>query len=397
MSDREPTPLPVLPFTEPGKRQLMRQVVQFSRALHAAGLPVNPAGLIDLGRCLRFVDIGNRADFHAAARATLVSSQADIPVFEDIFDAFWSAPGGIHEPRRERKKPEEGPQSSEDPEPAGQMLQQAEENEPDSEREGGEETVAWSTAEALAHKDFRHMSDQEMEQARRLIASLIELLARKTSRRMSPSHRRGDLDLRRMLRVNALRGSDGTEFRFRRKRIKRTRLLLLCDVSGSMERYSRFLIQFIYALRQQLAHIDVAVFSTRMTVITDLLRWQSVERSLQDVSERASDWGGGTDIGSCLRSFNDHFSADMHRSHSVAIILSDGWDRGDADVMREEMQRLNQQVHRVLWLNPLLGHDEYQPLCQGMRTALPFIDDFLPAHNLASLADLLQHLRTVWH
>lgn len=388
--------IPVSPLVEPGQRHLLHQVVQFSRLLHTAGLSVHPAGLVDLCRCLQYVDIRNRPDFHAAARATLVSSQADITAFEAAFAEFWAVPG-MHR-RQQRDTPEDSQEDpSGQPEPrGGQMLSLAESE--GAEREPGQEDdqVAWSASEVLLKKDFREMSDQELEAARRVLAELVALLANTASRRTVATRRRGELDLRRMLRRNALRAGDGMEFRFRKRQIKRTRLMLLCDVSGSMERYSRFLIQFIYALRQQLARIDVAVFSTRLTEITDLLRWQSVDRSLREVAEHARDWGGGTDIGRSLQAFNDRFAAGMRRTHTVAVILSDGWDRGDSARMRDEMQRLNQRVQRLIWLNPLLGNDEYQPLCQGMRTALPFIDDFLPAHNLESLAGLVRHLRSLW-
>lgn len=389
-------PVLLSPLTAPGQRHLLHQVLRFSRSLHEAGLAINPASLIDLGRCLDYIDIRNRADFHAAARATLVSAQADLPLFDKAFEAFWAVPDATERPVRERMDEAGEDQADEQGPTGGLTLERAGIGEGQPAGEPGDDPLAWSAHEVLVRKNFKHMSEQELDEARRLIAGLIALLASTASRRITASRKRSELDLRRMLRRNALRAGDGIEFRYRRRRIKRTRLLLLCDVSGSMERYSRFLIQFIYALRQQLARIDVAVFSTRMTVITHLLRWRSVERSLQEVAAEVRDWGGGTDIGSSLRAFNDRFSSGMHRTHSVAIVLSDGWDRGDAARMREEMQRLHQRVRRLLWLNPLLGHADYQPLCQGMRTAMPFIDDFLPGHNLESLAGLLRHLRTIW-
>lgn len=391
MSDLEFLP----PLRQPGQRHLLHQVVQFSRSLHAAGLPVHPAGLIDFGECLRYVDIGNREEFRAAAEATLVSGKDDMPVFDQVFESFWVRLGEQERELRDREEPPGESSGGRQP-PTGRALMLAESGEADPEGEREDEELAWSTAEALVQKDFKDMSETELERARRLLAELIALLARTPGRRTAPSPRRGELDLRRMLRRNALRGGDVIEFRYRRKRVERTRLLLLCDVSGSMERYSRFLIQFIYALRQRLARIEVAVFSTQMTVITDLLERQSVDRSLRQVAERASDWGSGTDIGRSLQAFNDRFEPGMHHSHTVAVLLSDGWDRGDASLMRAEMQRLHSRVHRLLWLNPLLGHDAYQPLCQGMRTALPFIDDFLPAHNLESLAGLVRRLRKIW-
>jgi uncharacterized protein len=199
-----------------------------------------------------------------------------------------------------------------------------------------------------------------------------------------------------MLRHNAFFAQDELRLLYRKKKIKKIKLMLLCDVSGSMERYSRFLIQFIYAMRQQLASLDVAVFSTRMTVISDFLHRQNVQQSLREISANVRDWGGGTNIGNSLREFNKRFARDAIAAHTVVIILSDGWDRGDATVMREEMQQLHRRVHKLVWLNPLLGDAHYQPLCRGIQTALPFIDHFLPAHNLESFAQLIRLLRTAW-
>ena len=182
----------------------------------------------------------------------------------------------------------------------------------------------------------------------------------------------------------------------KRRRIKKTKLMLLCDVSGSMDCYSRFLIRFIYALKREIRDVEVGVFSTRMTAISRLLKTKGIEESLVEVADTVHDWAGGTDIGGCLREFNDQFARDMLHSRTVMIIVSDGWDRGDPDLMRQEMARLRKRVHKLMWLNPLLGTPGYQPLCLGMKTALPYLDYFLPAHNLESLIQLARTLRSVW-
>lgn len=391
----QPTPL-LPPLTEPGQRHLLHQLVQFSRSLHAAGLAVDSSRLINVCRCMPFIDLRNPLDFYAATRTTMVSAQEDIPVFDRIFTEFWQPHGSRAKTTRDRAETPDEEESGRKPGAKAPRLTRSPTDEDGQEPDSSEAQTSYSPHEILMKKDFRLMSEEELEQARRLVSELIAILAMHASRRRTISQKRSDLDLRRMLRRNALRALDGMEFRYRKKRIKRTRLLLLCDVSGSMERYSRFLIQFIYAMRQQLARIDVAVFSTRLTVITDFLGWRSVEQSLRDVSAHVQDWGGGTDIGGCLQQFNDRFAAEMLQSHTVAIILSDGWDQGDASRLREEMQLLHQRAHRVLWLNPLLGNADYQPLCKGIRTAMPFIDQFLPAHNLESFAELLRHLRAAW-
>jgi uncharacterized protein with von Willebrand factor type A (vWA) domain len=212
-----------------------------------------------------------------------------------------------------------------------------------------------------------------------------------------PVQKRGvEIDFRRTWRRNALYGRDGVALARRRRRIKKTKLMLLCDVSGSMDCYSQFLIQFIYALKREIRDVEVGVFSTRMTPISRLLKNKSVEESLQEVADTVHDWAGGTDIGGCLREFNDRFAREMLKAKTVMIIVSDGWDRGDADLMRREMERLRRRVHKLMWLNPLLGSPGYQPLCLGMKTALPYLDHFMAAHNLESLVQLAKTLRSVW-
>ena len=385
------------PITQPGQRHLLNQIVRFSQSLHSAGVPVNSANLIDLCRCMSFIDISNRQDFHATARATLISSQRDIAVFDQAFSQFWVQPGELDDEQQDSLEEPGARESNEE-----QKIQEqrtdfaAHEAEQEQQEEPGEALPAYSPDEVLMKKDFALMPDQEIEQVRRLVVALIAIMANYQSRRREASQKGRELNLRKMLRQNAFYAQDEMKLLYRKKKIKKIKLMLLCDVSGSMERYSRFLIQFIYAMRQQLASLDVAVFSTRMTVISDFLHRQSVEQSLREISANVHDWGGGTNIGSSLREFNRRFARDAIAAHTVVIILSDGWDRGDATLMREEMQQLHRRVHKLLWLNPLLGDANYQPLCKGIQTALPFIDHFLPAHNLESFAQLIRLLRTAW-
>jgi uncharacterized protein with von Willebrand factor type A (vWA) domain len=202
------------------------------------------------------------------------------------------------------------------------------------------------------------------------------------------------IDFRRSFRSNLQQGFSGLELKYRKPKIKKIKLMLLCDISGSMERYSRFLLDFIYALQHQLPAIEAAVFATHMTPITPYLKQPELHASLAEVANHARGWGGGTNIGQALAEFNRHYGREMLHSKTVMIILSDGWDRGDASAMREQIADLRRRVDRLIWLNPLLGSADYQPLCRGIETALPYLDHFLPAHNLASLANVAELLRT---
>lgn len=373
---------------------MLGRVVGFSRALHTAGVEVNAGNLIDLCDSFQYISLHNRSDFYAAARATLVSRYDDLETFDEVFRAFWARP----------ILPDDMTLTDTDAGGDPDLDVQADVNEvvdtadlqEEAEGEGESEEVGYSPDEALMGKDLAAMSDREIEQARKVIHEIVNIIANRRSRRRVPENRGAELDFRRTWRRNALYGSDGVELMMKRRRIKKTRLMLLCDVSGSMDCYSRFLIRFIYALKREIRDVEVGVFSTRMTAISRLLKTKGIEESLVEVADTVHDWAGGTDIGGCLREFNDQFARDMLHSRTVMIIVSDGWDRGDPDLMRQEMARLRKRVHKLMWLNPLLGTPGYQPLCLGMKTALPYLDYFLPAHNLESLIQLARTLRSVW-
>ncbi|MDJ0928285.1 MAG: VWA domain-containing protein [Gammaproteobacteria bacterium] len=365
---------------------LFRNVMGFMGALRKAGLPADPAGAIELCEGLRFIDIGSPADFQATARTTLMFRKEDLARFDVVFREYW-----LQQKRPFNRLAENDETEIEGPEPQPEQDDNiGDDDGPDKE----ERRASYSADEIIARKDLATLTDAEIERARRLIRQFVAAFATLRSRRHQRSRRGQLLDFRRMLRRTAVQGSDATEFYYRRRKIRRTRLMLLCDVSGSMERYSRFLLEFIYGLRRELPDTEVAVFATRMTVITDLLEARSVARSLREVARRAGDWGSGTDIGGCLRDFNDRYARDMLTTDTVVVLLSDGWDRGDAQLMRDEIEHLRRRAHRIIWLNPLLGNSDYEPLTRGMRTALPHLDHFLPAHNLESLARLAQTLRT---
>jgi uncharacterized protein with von Willebrand factor type A (vWA) domain len=365
---------------------LFRNVLGFMDALRANGLPADPAGAIDLCSGLREIDLANPADFQAAARTTLMHRKEDLARFDDVFREYWLG----------QRRPRNRLSEDEDSEVQGPDAQQApdEQEEEDSGPEKDDRQATYGTEQILRRKDLALLTDADIERARQLIRQFVAEFATLRSRRRRASRRGRVMDFRRMLRRSAVRDSEMTELFFRERQIRKSRLMLLCDVSGSMERYSRFLLEFIYALRRELPDTEVAVFATRMTVITDLLAARSIAQSLREVARRAGDWGSGTDIGGCLRDFNDRYARDMLTSDTVVVLLSDGWDRGDAQLMRDEIAHLRRRASKIIWLNPLLGNIDYEPLTRGMVTALPHLDHFLPAHNLESLARFAKTLRT---
>ncbi len=376
-----------------GAHSVLEHVVGFSRSLHEAGVAVSTRSVIDLCQCFQHVDIARRDDFHAAARATLICRREDIPRFDAAFASYWESPRRIL--IRPRRKGEDGRDEAAQ-RAAGARLMLAASDEAGRSGPRSPLKLAYSPEEVLAARDLGTLTDADVERAQRQIRDLVAALANTRSRRHVARRSGRAPDLRRLMRRRDFYTADGIcALPFRARRIRKTRLVLICDVSGSMQRYSRFLIEFMFALRRELPNLEVAVFSTRLTVITDLLRAKGVAASLQQVAGKVHDWAGGTHIGASLREFNERHAPRMLNRRTAVIFLSDGWDRGDALDMRTEMARLRRRAQKVLWLNPLLGTPGYQPLTQGMLCALPYLDHLLPAHSLQSLAGLARTLRAI--
>ena len=379
--------------------QLFHNIILFGRVLHGIGVDVNPGRMIDVLKALPLVNIGRRSDFYYTLRGLLVNRREDIPLFDEAFAAYWRRPaeGGfdlrLAPLQRERKKP----QPVVAPPALGQeQQQQAEEGQEDEDEEEQiviEVTRTYSAREVLFQKDFGDLSPDELQEVKRLMAQLVWNLGERQMRRRRPGRGRV-VDMRRSLRRNFRYGGEMIEWRTRVRKIKPRPLVLLADISGSMERYSRLLLHFLYSLAGGLdQRVEVFVFSTHLTRITRQLRHREIERALEEVAGTVTDWSGGTRIGDVLHTFNYEWGRRVLRGGAVVLLISDGWDRGDPDLLRTEMARLRRTCHRLVWLNPLLGSAAYEPLTRGMQAALPNIDDFLPVHNLASLDDLATHLQ----
>src|SRR6266545_1567981 len=238
-------------------------------------------------------------------------------------------------------------------------------------------------------QDFSTFPAEDLDEVARLTVLIARRLARRVSRRRRPTRRAGVMDFRRTMRANMMK-SEIIELRRRERRRRKVRLVLLCDVSGSMDLYSRFLLQFLYALQNVFGRVETFTFATRLTRVSDLLRGTSYKRALRRLTA-VRDWSGGTRIGDSLRDFNAAWAHLLDR-RTIVLLLSDGWDTGEPDVLAHEMLTLKRRAGRVIWLNPLLGNPSYEPLTRGMAAALPLIDHFAAAHNLASLRELAGHL-----
>ena len=396
--------------------RIRANLLAFGRRLRAAGLPIGSGQILSLVEAVAAVDVRRRHDVYHAARATLVTRPEQIPVFDAEFARFWrrltaaepapleafvadDAPAQLSLPEVSRKRKQTDPSAAgrAEEERTGVAIAEGEEAAGETEEleVPPEDVLIFSAREVLRKKDFAQCSPEEVAEARRIIEGMDWRLGTRPTRRRVKANRGDLIDARATLRRSLRHGGVPVDLRHRRRKERTRPLVLLCDISGSMDRYARLLLRFVHALGQGRDATEVFVFGTRLTRITRELRKRDVDVALTDVVKSVEDWSGGTRIGEAVKSFNYKWSRRVLRSGATVVVISDGWDRGDPALLAQEMARLQRSCRRLIWLNPLLGAAGYQPLTQGMRAALPFVDDFLPVHNLRSLEALAQLLGRV--
>jgi uncharacterized protein len=374
----------------PRHADLQRNIVQFCRLLRQHELLVTPSEVIDALRTADAVDLSDRDEFKLALRSVLTARPEDVPIHDALFDAFWSA----RLPERTDEQGEEGV-ASEDPEAEGEdqsTPQLAQADEGDDSSDDTIDMPLYSPVEVLAERDFSSFLADEMQEIARAILVVARKLATRESRRYRSTQRGHAIDMRRTMRRNIKFGGTVVELARKRRKIRKPRIVLICDVSRSMDTYSRFLLQFIYALQNTLGRVESFVFSTRLTRVTDYFKQHDIYEALDRIVEEVPDWSGGTRIGESLKTFNEQWALRVVTNHTIVLIMSDGLDTGDATVLETEMEKIKARAAKVIWLNPLLGNDDYRPLARGMSAALPHVDLFASAHNLASLQALGKHL-----
>jgi len=373
---------------------LFRNLVRFGRLLHAAGLGVPAGRMIDVASALDHIDIGHRTDFYFTLRGLLVHRRQDLPVFDEMFRAFWREP---------RQRPPNNLRAMGRQRSLGRPEVVLTGTAPDDEARDLPETdrvrpaqiaaTSYSAQDALRAKDFAEFTDDELREARRIVAAMRwDLGRRRTWRRRR--NEGSEPDLRRVARENIRYGGEPLRVPTRGRASKPRPLVIIADVSGSMERYARMLLHFIYSVAEGERRVEAFVFATRFTRITGEIARHGV-RDAPLVARHVPDWGGGTRIGDAVRTFNVQWARRVVSRGAIVLLISDGWDRGDPDMLGREMARLQRSCRRLIWLNPLLGAPGYQPLTRGMQAALRFVDDFLPAHNITSLEALAAHLQGV--
>ena len=378
--------------TADAERPILHNLMIFGEVLRRLGLDFGSGNMLDLVRATQNIPIGRKQDFQHAARCLLVHRKQDLPLFDDAFKVFWRPPAHGISTRDLRTMGEERRYRTPRVGPAADESKNAGEDPPNSEAQPVVDlTRTYSAQELLRAKDFAEYSPSEMSQARLLMSELSWNPGQRRTRRLSAGEG-NRLDLRRTFRDSLKYGGELLDLAHLQAKHKPRNLVLICDVSGSMERYTRMLLHFIHTIAEDLGRVEAFLFATRLTRITRHLHYRNIDQAVTEVSRAVPDWAGGTRIGDTLKSFNYQWARRVMRGGSVALIISDGWDRGEPELLSKEMARLQRSCHRLIWLNPLLGSPDYQPLAQGIQAALPYIDDFLPAHNLNSLDSLAGYL-----
>ncbi len=375
---------------------------------------VGPHQVLDLAVTLNSIDITNKEDFYHTLKCSLLTKHEQEPIFDQMFSYFWlirskleknkdnNKDKGIKkEERQMRLPPSERKRLAEhlntnDPrkDTRGEMRPMEQPKALEDERKethndvGDPHETAYSAIEQLRKKDFENFTWEEVQEAKRLMAAMRWNLGLRSTRRKSPARKGSYPDMRRIVRRNLKYGAEILEVTWRKTKQKPRPLVIICDISGSMSLYSRLLLHFIHTISNGLMNVETFVFGTRLTRITRQLKKRDVDDAVRDVSKIVQDWSGGTRIGDALHYFNFTWARRVLGRGAVVLLISDGWDRGDVGVLKNEMDRLQRSCHRLIWLNPLLGSPDYRPLTIGMKNALPFIDDFLPSHNLDSLISL---------
>ncbi len=383
---------------------LADNLLHFVRVLRAAGLSLGSAAVLDALQALTLLDLGRMDDVRACLRALFVHRREDLELFEQAFRLFFRAHQELHSALSLLL-----PQSrlAEQNVPANISRRVAEALPPPSARlqprrppQAQEQleldaSLTASSLEVLRQRDFAEMSAAELQRARRMLSGLRFAVQPQPTRRLRSAQRhevRARLDLRRMLRASLRSGGVDLPLCYRAPRRRTPPLVVLCDISGSMNRYTEMLMRFAHTLMTARERVQVFLMGTRLSVATRWLRGRDVDLALSRCGKQVQDWGGGTRLGHCLREFNHRWSRRVLAQGAVVLLISDGLEREPEIDLSAEAQRLRRSCRRLVWLNPLLSYAEFVPRAQGIRALLPHVDEFRPVHNLESLEQLAESL-----
>jgi uncharacterized protein with von Willebrand factor type A (vWA) domain len=361
---------------------LSKNIVHFCRFLRLKGFAVSVEEEAMALRALQFIDYTSNKVFRLALQAVLCRSKEQLDEFDNLFYTYWKEIGKAVDAKTKDEK------NNAKPKPRSAAHKSLKEWLHGNRNDDAEETATYSTQEHLSQKDFSAIPEDEVDELMQTIRALSKRLAARANRRYEPSHKIDLPDLRQTLRKNMRCGGELIDIIHRKPKRNRIKLVLLCDVSKSMELYTAFLLQFMYAFQQVYRRMETFVFSTSLQRITPLLKQKNFREALHLLGSEKSDWASGTRIGESLESFVKDHAKSMIDSKTIVIILSDGWDTGDLDSLKKSMAYLHNKSKKLIWLNPLAGYPAFQPDVAGMKTAMAYIDVFAPVHNAESFRRL---------
>ncbi|MEL6674094.1 MAG: VWA domain-containing protein [Bacteroidota bacterium] len=378
---------------------LSHNLIAFGRYLRAKGLPVSPTDIADAMTALQLLPPDDPARFQLMLRASLTKSPQEQALFDLVYEDYWrqvqrAVDSKIKtvevesEQKPKRKKPEKRPDL-----PNLHAIKDWLKGGQESEEEA--EMATYSAVKVLGNRDFSSFTEEELSEIMEVVEALARKLATRYDRRYRKSPRRNQLDLRGSIRKNLQYGTDIVDLTWRDRKMRRMKLVVLCDVSKSMELYSRFLVQFIYGFQHVYKRIRSFVFGTEVHEVSESLRDKKFTAALQKMGDQVMEWGSGTRIGHSLRQFLETPAGRRLDHQTIVMILSDGWDTGEPEVLEESMKEIHQKAAGVIWLNPLAGSAAFSPEAKGMEVAMPYIDVFASAHSIGSLKEILRHLRKV--
>jgi uncharacterized protein with von Willebrand factor type A (vWA) domain len=385
---------PPAPPDEGGR--LSQNIMYFARALRAAGLPIGPGKVLDALEAVRAVGLENRRDFYWTLHAVFVNRHDQEELFDQAFHIFWRNPQ-LLEKMLALMLPGFAPQEPEKGEEMNRRLAEALQGENQGKEEEGEteleldSAMTFSAQEALREMDFEKMSNDEVAAAKKALERLAPPLADLPTRRFAPDPRGARVDLRASMRAQ-LRAGGIIQLRHKQRRTRPPPLVVLCDISGSMSRYSRIFLHFMHAVTNDRDRVYTFLFGTRLSNVTRYLRYKDIDIALDKVAQAVEDWSGGTRIGQCLADFNQNWSRRVLGQGAIVLLITDGLDRDAGAGISQEIERLHKSCRRLIWLNPLLRYEGFAPKSLGMRAILPHVDEFRPVHNLASLDELVKAL-----
>jgi uncharacterized protein len=355
---------------------VVRHIVTFGRVLREVGVEVGPGRVADALKGLDAVDLARQDDVYWTLRQTLVSRREDLESFDTAFNTWFLRVTGTPVRQRVVEPPQGERRKGGEPGPGPEL-------------DGGEAEVGgWNAAELLRNKDFGAMTPDELARAKKLIRTIAVQRPQRRTRRLRPDAKGHALDVRGLVRASLSTGGEPVQRAFRSRATAARKLVLILDVSGSMDAYARAMLLYMHAASGAGRRVETFAFGTRLTRLTPELGSRDTESAFAAAAARVIDWSGGTRIGESLKAYNDEWGRRALTRGAVVVILSDGCERGDTALIGREMERLARQAFAVVWVNPLKGHPQYEPQAGGMRAALPWIDRFLPGDDVASLEDL---------